>query len=125
MGAFEITALDAMRLRNALAAADESKARRVRARVAAYVEQEDAPCPVLDPETGLCDLYEARPMTCRVFGPATHVDGGLAACELCYTGATEEQIADCAVEVDREGMEAEILQRMGDARSTTVAAALR
>src|SRR5580700_10706276 len=29
----------------------------------------DEPCPALDPETGLCELYESRPMTCRVFGP--------------------------------------------------------
>ena len=29
----------------------------------------DEPCPVLDPETGYCELYESRPMTCRVFGP--------------------------------------------------------
>src|SRR5258706_4666959 len=28
----------------------------------------DEPCPVLDPETGNCELYESRPMTCRVFG---------------------------------------------------------
>ena len=28
----------------------------------------DEPCPVLDPETGLCELYESRPMTCRTFG---------------------------------------------------------
>ena len=28
----------------------------------------DEVCPVLDPETGLCDLYDARPMTCRTFG---------------------------------------------------------
>jgi Fe-S-cluster containining protein len=29
----------------------------------------DEPCPALDPATGLCELYESRPMTCRVFGP--------------------------------------------------------
>jgi Fe-S-cluster containining protein len=128
MGAFEITALDALRLRNGLAqlaAVDEAKAERVRRRVAAHQEEEDAACPVLDPSTGLCDLYESRPMMCRVFGPATRVDGGLAACELCYQGASDEQIAACTVEVDPDGLEAEILQRLGDAQSTTVAAALR
>src|SRR4051812_5348761 len=26
-------------------------------------------CPVLDPKTGKCDLYEWRPITCRAFGP--------------------------------------------------------
>ena len=29
----------------------------------------EAACPALDPATGLCDVYEWRPMTCRVFGP--------------------------------------------------------
>src|SRR5271170_2919608 len=29
----------------------------------------DAACPALDPATGLCDVYQWRPMTCRVFGP--------------------------------------------------------
>jgi Fe-S-cluster containining protein len=29
----------------------------------------DEPCPALDPSSGGCDLYAARPMTCRVFGP--------------------------------------------------------
>jgi Fe-S-cluster containining protein len=69
----------------------------------------EAPCPALNPETGLCDLYEARPMTCRVFGPpvrmASSSDGeqqessdardedGFAVCELCFTTATPEEIA--------------------------------
>ena len=30
---------------------------------------DDEPCPALDPETGACDLYAARPITCRTFGP--------------------------------------------------------
>src|SRR3954466_12551239 len=30
---------------------------------------DDEPCPALDPETGKCELYQSRPMTCRVFGP--------------------------------------------------------
>src|SRR5947207_9652425 len=29
----------------------------------------EEPCPALDPDTGGCDLYLARPMTCRTFGP--------------------------------------------------------
>ena len=36
----------------------------------------DEPCPALDPVTGLCDLYQWRPMTCRVFGPPVRVEGG-------------------------------------------------
>ena len=55
----------------------------------------DEPCAALDPATGLCDLYLARPMTCRVFGPPVRSEQGLGVCELCYHGATEEQIAAC------------------------------
>ena len=29
---------------------------------------DDEPCPALDAETGACDLYAARPVTCRTFG---------------------------------------------------------
>lgn len=56
-------------------------------------------CPALNPESGLCDVYDARPMTCRVFGPPVRaVDdensaSGLAVCELCFTEATSEEIA--------------------------------
>ena len=30
---------------------------------------DNEPCPVLDPTTGTCDLYEHRPILCRTFGP--------------------------------------------------------
>ena len=59
----------------------------------------DAPCPALNPTTGLCDLYDARPMTCRVFGPpvrsnsAADDEEGFAVCELCFTEASPEEIA--------------------------------
>jgi Fe-S-cluster containining protein len=66
-----------------------------------------AACPALDPATGLCDVYEARPMTCRIFGPPVRMnpanqqlnepesseEEGLAVCELCFTQATQEEIA--------------------------------
>jgi Fe-S-cluster containining protein len=50
------------------------------------------PCPVLDPATGTCELYEYRPLTCRTFGPALKSDGDLGHCELCFVGATEEEV---------------------------------
>jgi hypothetical protein len=54
----------------------------------------------LRPETQACDLYSFRPMTCRLFGPAVRVEGGaVGACELCYQGASDEEIAECAVEM--------------------------
>ncbi len=57
----------------------------------------DTACPALEPESGLCDLYSARPMTCRVFGPPVRSgeEGGLAVCELCFTHAEPEEIAAC------------------------------
>jgi Fe-S-cluster containining protein len=72
----------------------------------------DEPCPVLDPKTGLCDLYEARPMTCRTFGPPVQSDGGLGVCELCFHGATDEQIAACEMVADPEDLESKLLVKL-------------
>jgi Fe-S-cluster containining protein len=76
----------------------------------------DEPCPVLDPQTGMCDLYAARPMACRVFGPPVQSEGGLGVCELCYHGASEEEIAACEITVDPEELEPALLDEL--ARST-------
>src|SRR5664280_2427288 len=72
----------------------------------------DEPCPVLDPQTGMCDLYAARPLTCRVFGPPVQSEGSLGVCELCYHGASEEEIAACEMTVDPEGMEPALLDEL-------------
>jgi Fe-S-cluster containining protein len=140
LGAFPITQTDAQRLREglaALAATDPPRAARVgqRAReavvrlcrqfpgdplaVLAMLDDESAednqPCPALDPATGTCDLYEARPVTCRTFGPAVSCGGeALGVCELCYQGASDEEIAACRVDLDAEAME--------DAGSETIVA---
>ena len=59
----------------------------------------DEPCPVLDPATGTCDLYEHRPILCRTFGPPARTEeGNLATCELCYTHATTAEIAACELD---------------------------
>jgi len=59
----------------------------------------DEVCPVLDPDTGTCDLYSARPILCRTFGPPMRdADGNLTACELCYTTATKDEIAACELD---------------------------
>ena len=146
IGPFGITQLDAMRLRAGLAAlqnADPARAAAVRHRAAEYIESiaptypenaetgevydedrlsesvEDAPCPALDPATGCCDLYEARPITCRAFGPATHIgEKSFGACELCYQGACDEEIAACAVEVDPDGLEAQLLAELSEEGKT-------
>ena len=85
----------------------------------------DEPCPVLDPETGLCDLYDARPMTCRTFGPPVRSDGGLGVCELCFHGATDEQIAGCEMVADPEDLEGNVLAKLEEsqgARGRTIVA---
>jgi len=76
----------------------------------------DEVCPVLDPETGLCDLYGARPMTCRTFGPPVRSDGGLGVCELCYHGATDEEIAGCEMVADPEDLEAALVRKLEKTR---------
>ena len=87
----------------------------------------DEPCPALDPETGACDLYNARPMTCRTFGPPVRSGPGegLAVCELCYHGATDEQIAECEMVPDPDNLEerliAEAEKRTGKRGNTIVA----
>jgi Fe-S-cluster containining protein len=72
----------------------------------------DEPCPVLDPESGLCELYESRPMTCRMFGPPVQSEGGLGICELCFHGASVEQIAACEMAVDPDDLEAKLLRKL-------------
>lgn len=101
-GVFEISALDAARLREGLALADSALRERVLARVALAqrklgpfypgdvatgVLRDDADavelfeewahadaCPVLDPVTQTCDLYAHRPVLCRTFGPPIRND---------------------------------------------------
>jgi Fe-S-cluster containining protein len=74
-------------------------------------------CPVLDPATGTCDLYAARPIPCRTFGPPVkNAEGGLGVCELCFHGATDEQIAACEMHPDPEHMEDRLLDEL---RETT------
>lgn len=75
----------------------------------------DEPCPALDPTTGLCELYEARPMTCRVFGPPVRSEGGLGVCELCFQGASDEEIAACEMIPDPEDLESILLEQLEDA----------
>lgn len=135
-GAFAINALDAMRLRNAmadLAAIDPARTEIIATRARLYLEEfapsfpgnpktgtldsseggqqafedfaNDAACPALDPQTGLCDVYAGRPMTCRVFGPPVRSqdpdshESGLSVCELCFTQATPEEIAAAEMQI--------------------------
>ena len=150
-GAFAINELDAERLGVALHAAEPAVAEAVRGRARAWIaefgsefpgdsttgilgtsEEEqarfedfanDAACPALNPETGLCDVYEGRPMTCRVFGPPVRMDEGLGCCELCFVGASEAEIATCEMPVPHE-LEERLVAQMEQPGETVVAFAL-
>ncbi len=141
-GAFAINALDALRLRAAMAEMtvdDPARAAGIAERAERYLDEfgsefpgdresgildtsdedqaafdefaNEAACPALHPESGLCEVYAARPMTCRVFGPPvrqradamlTERTEGLAVCELCFTEASSEEIAAAEMLVPHE-----------------------
>jgi Fe-S-cluster containining protein len=132
LGPFPINQLDAYRLRQGLSALDGSdpeRAARVRERARAYAGTDDEPCAALDPATGHCDLYTARPLTCRTFGPPVRCGSdAVGVCELCFSGATDDEIAACEVEIDPDGLESELLAdreaTTGVQEMTTVALAL-
>jgi Fe-S-cluster containining protein len=86
------------------------------------------PCPVLDPATGTCELYESRPVICRTFGPALKSEGDLGHCELCFVGATEEEVVAAEMHPDPENLEAAMVEELrkttGECGETIIAFAL-
>lgn len=157
VGVFPVTQLDAARLRSGLtelqlaeparAAAVRSRAHDAVARLApefpgnvgsGILDPErseefedfanDEPCPALDPATGMCDLYAARPITCRVFGHPVRTTEGIGVCELCFVGASPEEIAACTLDAEVDGLESalnlDVEKATGVAGSTIVAWAL-
>jgi Fe-S-cluster containining protein len=156
IGIFSITQLDAARLREGLATLDQEnpeKAAAVRRRAADSVQRltpnfpgnavtgqldesdpryedfaNDEPCPALDPVTGACDLYAARPVTCRVFGPPVREESGIGVCELNFDGASKEEILAAELDTSWSELEtalnAEAESRSGRTSATTVAWAL-
>jgi len=132
-GPFEISQLDAERLRIGLAELESHDPRRAgavrdRARQATQITNfgDDDPCPALDPQTGTCDLYASRPITCRCFGPPVRCESGaIGVCELCFHGASDEEIATCLVDFDPQGLESvliDTLERTSGLRGTTTVA---
>ena len=87
---------------------------------------DDQPCPALDPATGMCDLYTARPVTCRIFGPPVRCGSeAVGVCELCFRGASDREIAACQVEVDPQDLESRLsdeLERTSGVRGQTIVA---
>jgi Fe-S-cluster containining protein len=73
---------------------------------------DDEPCPALDPVTGNCELYKSRPMTCRVYGPPVQSEDGLCVCELCFHGASAEEIAACEMKPDPDDLETRVLEEL-------------
>jgi Fe-S-cluster containining protein len=73
----------------------------------------DVPCPVLNPETGTCELYEARPLLCRTFGPPVQSDedeNDLIVCDLCFEGASDEEVQACQMRPDPNNLEPVLLE---------------
>jgi Fe-S-cluster containining protein len=78
----------------------------------------DEVCPALDPVSGNCELYESRPMTCRVFGPPVQSEDGLGVCELCFQGATDKEIGACEMKPDPDDLEAALLRELEEQTGT-------
>jgi Fe-S-cluster containining protein len=140
MGLFAISPLDAVRLQQGLAdltASDPGRAGRVRQRssdaasriahafpngqiadILASNFADDDPCPALDVETQTCDLYAARPINCRTFGPPVRCGSeSVGICELCFEGASDEEIAGCEVEIDPGALESALNRELAGAAS--------
>jgi Fe-S-cluster containining protein len=127
VGVFAISQLDAEQLREGLACAEPDVAQRILTRVAesqarllpmfpgdpttgllftqpqheeAFADfANDEPCPVLDPETGTCDLYAFRPVQCRTFGPPIRdEEDHLTVCELCFLDASADEVTRCEMD---------------------------
>jgi Fe-S-cluster containining protein len=72
------------------------------------------PCPALDPVSGCCELYAARPVACRTYGPPIRFGSDTAPpCRLCFRGAAGEVVSRCTLDPDPWGLEQAILARMG------------
>lgn len=83
------------------------------------------PCPALDPATGRCELYAWRPLSCRTFGPPVRIgDSDLPPCDLCFQGASAEDIEACRVEPDPEGLEERLIDRFDAEHETLIALVL-
>ena len=135
IGPFAISAADARRLRQGVAAlgdGPEARALAERARraveglrpgfpgdpdsgrllggddaeTAFFDRHADLPCPALDPTSGRCQVYDHRPLNCRAYGPPLDLGGtALAPCELCFRGAPAETLEACRLDPDPEGLE--------------------
>lgn len=145
-GPFPINGLDARRLRSGLTHLDPGRAKAVVERALAQIpilepgfpedfDSDEAeayfarhaalPCPALDPESGRCELYPYRPLSCRTFGPPVRIgEADLPPCDLCFVGASQEEIDACRVEPDPDGVEDRLVRRFHLEAETLIGFAL-
>jgi Fe-S-cluster containining protein len=72
----------------------------------------EIPCPALDPQTGGCDLYAHRPISCRAYGlPMRFGRQDLPPCRLCFVGAPAAEIEKSRVDPDPDEIERLICER--------------
>ncbi|MEP0775595.1 MAG: YkgJ family cysteine cluster protein [Acidobacteriota bacterium] len=144
IGPFDITPLDARRLRRGLAQLARRHPERAatlvtraraqwevlrrdfcgdpatgeltgdsQARLAFFTAHQALPCPALDPASGACELYAARPVSCRTFGlPIRCGEEVLPPCRLNFATASADEIAAAAVDPDPEDVEGQLLARL-------------
>jgi Fe-S-cluster containining protein len=157
VGVFAISPLDAETLQAALSDAHPDLATQIRTRIAISRERlapgfpgnpdtgelftqpqheelfqsygNDEPCPILDPLTGTCDLYAARPIQCRTFGPPIRdEDDHLTVCELCFIDSPAEEVFRCEMDQSWRALEDELItgaeRRSGQTAPTIIAFAL-
>ncbi|HXV63469.1 MAG TPA: YkgJ family cysteine cluster protein [Vicinamibacteria bacterium] len=153
IGPFEISALDAARLRRGLANLPVQMARLVEKRArtqwdylrpsfpgdtsTGFLADDDRaresfcetfasiPCPVLDPGTGACLLYAHRPLACRSFGlPVVQEDERLPPCRLNFTNAGECDVRRATIEPDPEYLEGDLIALLDHDAETVIAAAI-
>ena len=86
--------------------------------VLSRLAEERVPCPLLNSKK-LCDLYESRPITCRVYGIPTSIGG---VTHICRESGFKEGTAYPTVNLDTMNdrlfqLSEELLQEMGSMRS--------
>ncbi len=85
-----------------------------------FDRHQSLPCPALDPKTGACELYDARPLTCRTFGPPVRIGReNLPPCRLCFVGVPSREVARCRIDVDVD-LEDRLLRRLQKAGEPAV-----